>query len=36
MNISIENVTAGYRRKPVIFDISLEFATGEVLCPSWR
>ena len=32
MNISIENVTAGYRRKPVIFDISLEFATGEVLC----
>jgi ABC-type cobalamin/Fe3+-siderophores transport system ATPase subunit len=32
MNLSVEHVTAGYGSKPVIFDISLALASGEVLC----
>jgi ABC-type cobalamin/Fe3+-siderophores transport system ATPase subunit len=32
MKISVEQITAGYRGKAVINDISLEVASGEVLC----
>lgn len=32
MKISVENIKAGYRGKPVIFGISLEVESGEVVC----
>ena len=32
MNLTVERVTAGYRGRAVIFDISLTLASGEALC----